>query len=72
MAECQKSGLTVDAMIKECCLRGWAAFKASWWEKEAKEAKGSFKTQGDRNSEVMRGLTRGLVGGGSNVKLLGN
>jgi uncharacterized protein YdaU (DUF1376 family) len=70
MAECQKTDLTVDAMIKECCLRGWGAFKASWWAKEAKEA--SFKTQGDRNSTVLQGLTRGLVGGGNNVKLLGN
>jgi uncharacterized protein YdaU (DUF1376 family) len=70
MGECQKAGLTVDAMIKECCLRGWGAFKASWWAKEAKET--SFKTQGDRNSTVLQGLTRGLVGGGNNVKLLGN
>jgi len=70
MAECHKTDLTVDAMIKECCLRGWGAFKAAWWAKEAKEA--SFKTQGDRNSTVLQGLTRGLVGGGNNVKLLGN
>jgi uncharacterized protein YdaU (DUF1376 family) len=68
--ERQKAGLTVDAMIKECCLRGWGAFKASWWKRE--QAEGSFKNQGDRNAEVLQGLTRGLVGGGSNVKLLGN
>jgi hypothetical protein len=71
LAECQKAGLTVDAMIKECCLRGWAAFKAAWWEKEGK-ARGSFETQGDRNAKVISGLTRGLLGSGSNVKLLGN
>jgi hypothetical protein len=70
MVECQKANLTVDAMIKECCLRGWAAFKAAWWERENKES--TFKTQGDRNSTVLQGLTRGLVGGGNNVKLLGN
>lgn len=35
-------------------------------------AAASFKNQGDRNAEVLQGLTRGLVGGGSNVKLLGN
>jgi len=70
MAECQKAGLTTDAMIKECCLRGWGAFKAAWWEREAKES--AFKTQGDRNAEVIRGLTRGLLGSGNNVKLLGN
>lgn len=70
--ERQKAGLTVEAMIRECCLRGWGAFKASWWEKEGKEGRGSFETQGDRNAKVISGLTRGLVGGGSNVKLLGN
>jgi uncharacterized protein YdaU (DUF1376 family) len=72
MAECQKAGLTTDAMIKECCLRGWGAFKASWWAKESKETAAGFKTQGDRNAEVIRGLTRGLLGSGNNVKLLGN
>lgn len=71
MAECQKAGLTVDTVIKECCLRGWGAFKASWWEREGK-TRGSFETQGDRNAKVISGLTRGLLGGGSNVKLLGN
>ena len=70
-AECQKAGITVDTMIKECCLRGWAAFKAAWWEKEGK-ARGSFETQGDRNAKVISGLTRGLLGSGNNVKLLGN
>jgi uncharacterized protein YdaU (DUF1376 family) len=72
MAECQKAGLTVDAMIKECCLRGWGAFKASWWEKDRKVPGSAFETQGDRNAKVISGLTRGLLGGGNNVKLLGN
>lgn len=70
--ERQKAGLTVEAMIRECCLRGWGAFKASWWEKEGKEGRGSFETQGDRNAKVISGLTRGLLGSGNNVKLLGN
>jgi uncharacterized protein YdaU (DUF1376 family) len=30
LAEIEKSGHTVDVVIKECCLRGWAAFKVSW------------------------------------------
>ncbi len=71
-AECQKAGLTVEAMVVECCLRGWGAFKASWWEREGKQGRGSFETQGDRNAKVISGLTRGLLGGGGNVKLLGN
>jgi uncharacterized protein YdaU (DUF1376 family) len=30
LAEIDKSGLSVDVVIKECCLRGWAAFKVAW------------------------------------------
>jgi len=30
LAEIEKSGHTVDVVIKECCLRGWAAFKVAW------------------------------------------
>jgi uncharacterized protein YdaU (DUF1376 family) len=30
LAEIDKSGLAVDVVIKECCLRGWAAFKVAW------------------------------------------
>lgn len=62
--EAEKAGLPMDTVIRECCLRGWGAFKASWWQKEV-------RTQGDRNASVLRGLTRGLIGGGSDVKLLG-
>ena len=66
VAEAGKAGLPMETVIRECCLRGWGAFKASWWEREK-----SLKNQGDRNADVLRGLTRGLVGGTSNVKLLG-
>lgn len=66
VSEAAKAGLPMETVIRECCLRGWGAFKASWWEREK-----SQKNQGDRNSDVLRGLTRGLVGGNSNVKLLG-
>lgn len=67
-AEAQKASLPMDRVIKECCLRGWGAFKASWWERE----QAPVKNQGDRNADVMQGLTRGLIGGNRNVKLLGN
>ena len=30
LAEIEKSGHSVDVVIKECCLRGWAAFKVAW------------------------------------------
>lgn len=68
-AEASKANLTLDTVIKECCLRGWGAFKASWWEREQQP---HFRNQGERNSDVLKGLTRGLVGDGKNVKLLGN
>ena len=55
---------------------GIARFVNAWLSKaqdqSGKLPSASFKTQGDRNSTVLQGLTRGLVGGGNNVKLLGN
>ena len=30
MEEIDKSGFSVDVVIKECCLRGWGAFKVAW------------------------------------------
>jgi uncharacterized protein YdaU (DUF1376 family) len=29
-AEAKAAGITIEVAIKECCLRGWAAFKVSW------------------------------------------
>ena len=55
---------------------GIPRFVNAWLSKAQNEAgkvpSSSFKTQGDRNAEVIRGLTRGLLGSGKNVKLLGN
>ena len=69
--EAMKAGLTMDTVIKECCLRGWGAFKASWWESEI--AKGAVKkTQGERNEDIFNALTGNVFKGGSDVKLLGN
>ena len=47
------------------------------WLSKAQDQGGSpaavgFKNQGERNADVLQGLTRGLVGGGNDVKLLGN
>jgi uncharacterized protein YdaU (DUF1376 family) len=30
LGEIETARLTVDVVIKECCLRGWASFKANW------------------------------------------
>ena len=63
--ESQKAGLTLEQALETCCARGWQGFEASWVQKE----NGLTKT-GQRNATVLQGLTRGLLGGQSNVKLL--
>lgn len=52
----------------------WSATWRNWVRNSldfSPVAKPGYQTQGDRNQDVLQGLTRGLVGGG-NVKLLGN
>lgn len=70
-SEAAKAGLSLEDFFKIWCLRGSQGLQADWI-KPAEKAQFGFKNQGDRNAEVLQGLTRGLVGGGSNVKLLGN
>ncbi len=59
------AGWTLEDALKETIVRNWQSFKADW---VAQKMSKSAQT----NSSVMSGLTRGLIGGGSNVKLLGN
>ena len=33
-AEVKKAGISMQAALKECCLRGWGGFKAGWITKE--------------------------------------
>jgi uncharacterized protein YdaU (DUF1376 family) len=62
--EAQKAGWTLENALAECVARGWRGFKADWVaEKQAKNV-------GERNRDLMQGLTRGLIGGGKNVQLL--
>ena len=65
MAEAQKAGWSLDAAMTEMAARGWTGFKAEWVS--PREDK---KTAGERNKAVLGGLTRGLVGGGHDVKLI--
>lgn len=60
--EAQKAGMTLEAVMSLCCQNGWRGFKAEWIKD---------KNQGNKNSQVLSGLTRGLIGGGNNVGLLG-
>ncbi len=62
--EAQKAGWSLENALAECVARGWRGFKADWVaEKQAKNV-------GERNRDLMQGLTRGLIGGGKNVQLL--
>jgi hypothetical protein len=64
--EADKAGWTLEQALAECAARGWRGFKADW------VAEKNLTKSGQRNAAVLSGLTRGLLGGQSNVKLLGN
>jgi hypothetical protein len=69
LKEANKAGWPIEKAIQECCLRTWAAFKYEWIKPEQKQ---SLSRTGQTNQSVMSGLTRGLIGGGNHVKLLGS
>ena len=64
--EARKAGVSLQVALETCCERGWTGFKADWLKDK------SLSKTGQTNQTVMSGLTRGLVGGGKNVNLLGN
>lgn len=64
--EAQKAGWSLDDALREIIVRNWQSFKADW------VADKSLSQTGQMNQRVASGLTRGLIGGNSNVKLLGN
>jgi len=66
--ESQKAGLTLEQALETCCARGWQGFEASWVAE--KQTQNGLTKAGQRNATVLHGLTRGLLGGQSNVKLL--
>lgn len=61
--EGQKANLTLEQVMMLCCQNGWRGFKAEWIKEK--------KTVEQRNSTVMSGLTRGIIGGNKDVRLLG-
>lgn len=65
--EANLAGWTLEQALTECAARGWRSFKADWVKKESDLSK-----TGQMNQRVISGLTRGLIGGGGNVKLLGS
>ena len=64
--EADKAGWTMEAALRECITRNWQSFKADW------VADKNLSQTGQMNQRVASGLTRGLIGGGNDVKLLGN
>jgi uncharacterized protein YdaU (DUF1376 family) len=67
-AEAGKLGWELERFLVEWCTRGSQGLKAEWVNDKSS---GMTKT-GQMNQTVMSGLTRGLIGGGSNVKFLEN
>jgi uncharacterized protein YdaU (DUF1376 family) len=64
--EAKIAGWSLEDALKETIVRNWQSFKADWVKDE------SLSKTGQMNQRVISGLTRGLIAGNSNVKLLGN
>ena len=64
--QAKMAGWSLEDALKETIVRNWQSFKADWVKDE------SLSKTGQMNQRVISGLTRGLIGGNSNVKLLGN
>jgi len=69
--EFRKSNLSDQQGVEYCCLSNWASFKTAWYEKQQQEQNNGLTKQGQTNQRVLSGLTRGLIQGDSNVRLLG-
>jgi uncharacterized protein YdaU (DUF1376 family) len=66
--EAQKLGWPLEQFLIEWCTRGSQGLKAEW----VKPDQQSISKTGQMNKKVISGLTRGLIGGDNNVRLLGN
>ena len=66
--EAQKLGWPLEQFLIEWCTRGSQGLKAEW----VKPDQQSMSKTGLMNKKVISGLTRGLIGGDSNVRLLGS
>ena len=65
----RQDGHDVQKALEQSIVNSW---KDVYEPKPQKQQGKAFETQGDRNAKVISGLTRGLLGSGNNVKLLGN
>jgi uncharacterized protein YdaU (DUF1376 family) len=60
------AGWPLEEAMKETVVRNWQTFKAEW----VTVKQNTLSKTGQMNQSVMSGLTRGLIGGGSNVKFI--
>jgi hypothetical protein len=60
------AGWSLQDALQETVVRNWQTFKAEW----VSVKQNSLSKTGQMNQNVMSGLTRGLIGGGSNVKFI--
>jgi hypothetical protein len=66
--EASKANMSFSDFLSVWCARGSQGLQAEWLKPEDK----NLSKTGQMNQRVISGLTRGLIGGNSNVKLLGN
>lgn len=66
--ESAKANMSFSDFLSVWCARGSQGLQADWLKTEEK----NLSKTGQMNQRVISGLTRGLIGGNSNVKLLGN
>jgi hypothetical protein len=60
------AGWSLQDALQETVVRNWQTFKAEW----VSVKQNSLSKTGQMNQNVMSGLTRGLIGGGNNVKFI--
>lgn len=71
--EAAKAGLPLERFLQIWCARGSQGLQADWLKpSEIGGARQALPAATERNRTVMSGLTRNLIGGASNVKLLGS
>jgi len=66
--EAAKANMAFSDFLSVWCARGSQGLQAEWLKPDER----NLSKTGQRNANVLSGLTRGLLGGQSNVKLLGN
>ena len=66
--EAAKANMAFSDFLSVWCARGSQGLQADWLKPDER----NLSKTGQMNQRVISGLTRGLIGGNSNVKLLGN